>query len=450
MIKQTKVKPIFKEEKEFLESKLGIEIPGGCWTRGGGTRYVFLDIYSKTPYIKFLVHDDGKYELITDNREKLKKYKAKSMVETLECERDRIDDQWRNDVKRTAEFVREHKNVPYNISISGGKDSEVLYNLWKEVLTKLDFAPEYEFIFFNTSNEVPDVYRYIKQRKDIRIINPSVGWYQYIKDKNYLLPTVFNRFCCSVYKEGQVKKQYDNKSARVQVTGMRANESTKRSKYAFFMDHEFEKRLYGSSNVPKKWSKLCPIIDWTTTDIWLLMLIKGFFVNQKYKYGFQRVGCNICPFSSSYEDDLNRHYYPFLWHRFEEIIRQSYRLHEVTQISGYTEDEYVNGKWKTGKSQSLHYLNRKPTKENIQAFADYKGLSFEMAAKFWNRICGECGKKLNPTEISMYYKINGRREGEEDNRKPVCKKCFCKHNNISDKDYFTMAREFKESGCDLF
>lgn len=37
MIKQTKVKPIFKEEKEFLESKLGIEIPGGCWTRGGYT-----------------------------------------------------------------------------------------------------------------------------------------------------------------------------------------------------------------------------------------------------------------------------------------------------------------------------------------------------------------------------------------------------------------------------
>lgn len=35
MIKQTKVKPIFKEEKEYLENKLGIELPKDCWTRGG-------------------------------------------------------------------------------------------------------------------------------------------------------------------------------------------------------------------------------------------------------------------------------------------------------------------------------------------------------------------------------------------------------------------------------
>ena len=450
MIKQTKVKPIFKEEKEYLENKLGIELPKDCWTRGGGTRYVFLDIYSKIPYIKFVVHDNGKYEIIKDNRERLKKYKSKGISETLDYERDRINDQWNNDIKRTVEFVAEHRDIPYNISISGGKDSEVLYNLWKEVLTKLDFMPEYEFIFFNTSNEVPEVYRYIKERKDIRIINPQIGWHQYIKDKGYLLPTVFNRFCCSVYKEGQVKKQYDNKSARVQVIGMRTNESVKRSRYSFYMDYDFEKKLYGSSNIPQKWVKLCPLIDWTTTDIWLIVLIKRFFVNQKYKNGFQRVGCNICPYSSPYEDDLNRHYYPHLWHRFEELARQSYRLHQVAQISGYTEQEYINGIWKHQKSKSLTYLNKKPTDENIQAFADYKGLSFEMAKKFWNRICGECGKKMNPTEISMFYKIDGRKENEEDNRKPICKKCFCKKNNLTDRQYFQMAKEFKDSGCNLF
>ena len=35
-ILQTKAKPIFQEEKEFLESRLNIEIPNDCWIVGGG------------------------------------------------------------------------------------------------------------------------------------------------------------------------------------------------------------------------------------------------------------------------------------------------------------------------------------------------------------------------------------------------------------------------------
>lgn len=449
-ILQAKAKPIFQEEKEFLESRLNIEIPNDCWIVGGGTKYVYLDIYSKSPCIKFKVYGDGKFELIRDDREKFKNYEPMTISQTIQEEKDRLLDKWNKDVEKTANFVSQHRDIPYNISISGGKDSEVIYNLWKEMLTKLDFVPDYEFVFFNTSNEVGDVYRYIKARKDIRIINPKVGWYQFLKNHNYMLPSTHRRYCCSIYKEGQVKKTYDTSLPRVQITGMRNKESTKRSKYEFFMDYEFDKSLYGLSNQPKSWSKLCPIIDWSTTDVWLLIILKGFFINQKYKYGFTRVGCCICPFSNSYDDELIRFYYPYIWKRFEKIVKRNYEIYSQAKCSGYTVEEYINGKWKTPLSKDFEFLNKKTTPVNIHNFAEYKGLSDEMAEKFWSRECGLCGKQCSPVAMSMFYRVYGRKEGESDNRKPICTSCFCKQNNITKKQFYIMASKFKEEGCTLF
>lgn len=396
------------------------------------------------------MHDDGKFELIRDDREKLKDYEPLTISQTIEQEKSRLLGNWEHDVERTANFVSEYRNIPYDISISGGKDSEVLYNLWKEVLTRLDFVPDYEFIFFNTSNEVADVYRYIKARKDIRIINPEVGWYQFLKENNYMLPSTYRRYCCSIYKEGQVKKVFNTSLPRVQVTGMRNKESYKRSKYDFFMDYDFDKKLYGSYNLPKLWSKLCPIIDWTTTDIWLLIIMKDFFINQKYKYGFTRVGCCICPFSNSYDDELLRAYYPKIWDRFTLIAAKNYERYGAAQVMGYSVDEFIHGAWKSARSKDMEFLDKKPTKENIHEYAEYKGLSDEMAAKFWNRECRECGKKAPPVAMSMFYRLYGRKEGEPDNRKPICVGCFCKQNNITRKQFYEMALRFKEEGCTLF
>lgn len=54
----------------------------------------------------------------------------------------------------------------------------------------------------------------------------------------------------------------------------------------------------------KKWIKLAPIIDLQNVDVWLLLMIKNLPINQRYLNGSSRVGCVICPYSSSYEDEL--------------------------------------------------------------------------------------------------------------------------------------------------
>jgi hypothetical protein len=56
-----KAKPIFTEEKEFIESHLPqiAPIPDGCWIGGGSTKTVFVDLYSSEYLFKFKVENGG-------------------------------------------------------------------------------------------------------------------------------------------------------------------------------------------------------------------------------------------------------------------------------------------------------------------------------------------------------------------------------------------------------
>ena len=450
-IKQLKAKPIYKEEKELIESRLNIILPDDCWIVGGGTKYVYLDIYSSEYYLKFKVENGGNWILLKDNSQKFDDYERVTLQQTLDNERDRIEKMWERLVQRTFDFVNEHRDTHYTISISGGKDSEVLYNLWYTVVNKLDYTPDYEFIFFNTSNEVAEVYRYIKERKDIRIVNPEMGLFEFIKTKqNYLLPTLRKRYCCSKYKEGQVKKTYDNKKPNIQVMGVRKTESNTRANYDFYMDYDFDKNVMKGTNSPKTWSKLAPIVELTTIDVWLLMLIKNFFVNRKYRLGWNRVGCTICPFSSAYDDELVKMYYPKAWERWCNLVTKTYETYNIAKIEGWTCQEYINGVWKNPQSKDSKWLNRKPTPENIHNFAEYKGISDELAAKYWVRECSKCGGFIMPMANAMFFKFYGRYEGQIDTRERLCQKCLAKELNMTLTEFYAKALEFKEQGCCLF
>lgn len=62
----------------------------------------------------------------------------------------------------TIEIIKKCPNHFYLISYSGGKDSVVTYNVWKEALLQIDNPPEWIINFANTSNDTADTYREIK------------------------------------------------------------------------------------------------------------------------------------------------------------------------------------------------------------------------------------------------------------------------------------------------
>jgi len=450
------LKPIFAEEKQFLEKRLGLEIPTDCWRDGSK---IYLDPTCTKPLYIFKV-DNKLIKITKDNSELFTEYKQKKLDELIELYDDKLNEQKQKSLDKTIEYILAHQDYRYVLSHSGGKDSTVTYDIWLKALEilKQNHREEYDNInweinFSNTSNDTADTYKYIKTlpRDKLNILNPSVGFYQWIvKVKNYFVPSAMVRNCCSTYKEGQINKCYNKKENITMVTGVRKYESTKRAKYEFVMDSEFRTKLHGKDNLAKPWITFAPIVEWKDEEVWLYILHKQLEYNNQYNVGFNRCGCLICPYQSDYIDLIIEENYPKQWGRWLEILKKNYVIWHVGEHLKWSLEEWINGKWKQGTSKEYELINLFLTEDRVKQLAEIKGISEAMAKKFWNKKCG-CGKKLNPTEIAMNYKTFGRYESvENDTRQLLCKKCFCEQEGISTKEYAERTYRYLEEGCNLF
>ena len=185
------MKPIFKEEREFLETKLGIDLPDGCWR---STTKIFLNHFDEIPFLTFKV-------MPLENKLVIKKYtepthKNYSLEEEYSFIKDGLESKIKESIAKTKEFTLQHKEHKMFVSISGGKDSDVMKYIVDQAFSELKSEGHnvsYNLIAFNTSNDSAETYKHFKQyhkmTKD-NIISPSLGFYQWIKyKKNYFTPT---------------------------------------------------------------------------------------------------------------------------------------------------------------------------------------------------------------------------------------------------------------------
>ena len=238
------------------------------------------------------------------------------------------------------------------------------------------------------------------------------------------------------------------------LTGVRKYESAKRADYEFNIV-EAIKKTKGESylNLPKLWNRIAPICYMSDVDVWLIILMYNLDINNMYKYGFKRVGCLCCPYASPYTNLLIKYYYPKQWQRWMNVLKNNYEVKNVKSRLKWSYEEYSEGgKWRVGMSKEYEILSKKKTKDRIKELAELKGISEAMAEKYWDKKC-DCGKKLNPDEIAMNYKLFGRYEdisANEDNRQLYCKECMCKKLGITSKEYSEKVMEFRLQGCELF
>jgi 3'-phosphoadenosine 5'-phosphosulfate sulfotransferase (PAPS reductase)/FAD synthetase len=448
------LKPIFEEERQFIYKKTDILLPKDCWRNGSK---IYLDCLADKPvYTIKIVNKEIKIKDTKNNNGNQKTVKELQIL--YEEVLSRLE---QTSVKKTVEYILNHSDYYYVISHSGGKDSVVMYNIWLKALeliknNNVDIYNDlqWEIIFENTSNDTADTYRYIKNElpKDkLKIANPKIGFYQWIKKiKNYYIPSVTVRNCCSTFKEGQLKKHYDLNENIIMVTGVRKYESAKRANFDYVMDSKFRIENFGIDNLSKKWITFAPIVEWKDEEIWLYILNKKLQFNRQYKLGFNRCGCLICPFQHDYIDLLIEEYYPSLWEKWLGILKKNYEVYNVKERLKWTLEEWQQGYWKQGKSKEYNLISKKPTKERIKELATLKDISENMAEKYFNKKC-KCGKKMNPTELAMFYKYYGRyEEMVDDPRELLCKKCFCDDMDIAGKKYNYLAILHLESGCKLF
>lgn len=448
---------MFPEEIQFFKDKTGIELPPYCWRTGSK---IYLDFTQKNPYYTFKVVD-GKIEPKKDNRSKQDRSSQISIDDLIKQNIGRIDSMYNVSVQRLAKTILDHPNHFYIIGYSGGKDSDLTLHMWNDALKYVsDISAsiyhniEWVINFSNTSNDTVDTYRRIKllPQDKVNILNPKIGFYPWIeKIKKYQTPTVLRRNCCSTYKEGQIQKYYDVNRETINVLGVRKYESTKRANYQYFMDYKTLVSIWPQTRTPKLWSICAPAIDFKDEDVWLYLLAHNIDFNRQYKLGFSRCGCLICPYQTGYTDLLIEYWYPNMWERWRKILTKGYYINHVQRNFKWTLDEWLNGQWKEGKSKERYIIQRNPTPERIRQLADIKGISENMARKYFQRTCKTCGKKLSPSEIAFFYKTEGRDEDNlEDNRGIQCKKCYCEEHSITQKQYTKMIMDFVGSGCNLF
>lgn len=477
------MKPIFKQEIEFFKSKTGVELPQDCWR--DGTK-IYLNSDKKDLLINFKV--DKRKIIIKKNNisNTLENVKNKTIQEEISENAFKLDELEKQSIKMTVECMNEYHNSKWRISDSGGKDSAICMHIFKKSLIEYDKKYDFEVDFFNTSNDTADTYKQIKRniknncdfvlkntlkrsptkeelddliykKQKQWIHNPEMGWYQWLKDvKNYYLPSIMVRNCCSTYKEGKLKNVMDKKENYVTFLGMRKYESSKRAEYDWYLNDAMNKKYNetGKSkyklNVPENWVRFLPIVEWKDEEIWLYMIREGIEFNPMYKKGFNRVGCLICPYMSDYVDLLVEEFYNHQWKRWNGIVEINYDLFNVENRLKWTKDEYIlHGKWKQSTSKLYEYITKKDTDERVKMVSEILGTSEDIARKYFKKNCN-CGKKMNPDEIGMFLKLYGRYEDKIDDRNYLCKECLCKDLGITKDEYSEKVREFRNQGCNLF
>lgn len=165
----------------------------------------------------------------------------------------------------------------YYLAFSGGKDSQTVYHLAQMAGVKFD--AHYNL----TTVDPPELVYFIREHyPEVEVHRPSETMWQLIV-RNGVPPTQLMRYCCKELKES-------GGSGRVVLTGVRWQESVKRSKRSMAETC----RMDGSKVY------VHPIIDWSIAEVWE-------FLNKVakvphcclYDQGFKRIGCVGCPMGNA-------------------------------------------------------------------------------------------------------------------------------------------------------
>lgn len=354
---------------------------------------------------------------------KNEQFEIESWQDTIERNKDRLLKLEKDSLELISSSLSKYNSYTPIISTSGGKDSNLTMYLVRNINKKI------MCIFSNTSLDCADTYKYIKQLDNCKILNPEEGFYKWIH-KN-IIPSRFSRGCCRVFKEEKIFKHYEGQKILF-FLGMRNDESAGRSEY----EDEWANINWNKKSV---YQGILPIRKWSDEDVWLYTIWKNIHINTKYKKGYSRVGCAIaCPFYTKSTWVLDKYWYPKGYKRWHNILEDDFIKNFKWTILNCTIKEYHTN-WNGG------VVRLEPTKEVIEEFAKYKGITYDLAKKYFNQECN-CGKKVTKKdEVAMNLKLLGRKI-----EKFMCKKCLMEYLNIDKETWKKYIEDFKKSGCDLF
>lgn len=294
-------------------------------------------------------------------------------------------------IKTASEMSFSYYKQPLVCTYSGGKDSDVMLELFKRA------GIPFEVHHSHTTADAPQtVYHIRKVLRDLELhgikcnidyhVQPngkSITMWNLIPGK-LLPPTRRARYCCDVLKESGCRN-------RMIATGVRWDESNKRQERESFeaitpkkkdaIRVSDEKMMLTDNGDRRKLFERCemraktvvnPIIDWSNYDIWDFYRNECKCHNILYEIGFTRVGCIGCPMAGKSR-----------WKEFGEFpkykkmyVNSFDRMLNVRKEKGLTckKEEYIE--WKSGEDVFLWWMEDKniPGQMSIEDFMEGDGV----------------------------------------------------------------------------
>jgi len=205
---------------------------------------------------------------------------------------------------RNYKHTKRHEVDVFYVAFSGGKDSIVVLDLVQRALPHSDF----KVMFGNTGMEFPttkkvasNISKYcLKEGIDFHeakaAFSADTSW------RRFGPPARRVRWCCTVHKTAPVINQLSelcklNNLHSMMITGVRGDESASRADYDGL---SFGKKLAGQYSFH-------PILNWSSSEVFLYIYSRKLEMNEAYKMGFNRVGCIMCPNSSAKHEYIKRY-----------------------------------------------------------------------------------------------------------------------------------------------
>lgn len=268
-------------------------------------------------------------------------------------------------LKMASDMSLHHYGLPLVCTYSGGKDSDVMLELFKRS------GIPFEAHNSHTTADAPETVRHIRDtfyKLELQGIKCTIDYHVQADGTRFTMwnliprklmpPTRLVRYCCSELKEtGCTNRMID--------TGVRWDESTKRKDRETYevitprikgkIKVSDEKMLYTDNDDTRKLFEQCqmkaktvvnPIIDWKTSDIWEYVESEKICLNCLYSRGYDRVGCIGCPNAGEkrYKEFAD---YPKIKQAY---IRAFDRMLEVRKQRG------IDTKWKSGEEVFLWWM----------------------------------------------------------------------------------------------
>ena len=286
-------------------------------------------------------------------------------------------------------------------SFSGGKDSQVVLDL----VTRVVPAEDVVVIYSDTGYELPSSLSLYDEVKDFyKQKYPNLRFYTAKNHQPVLhywdeigTPSRIHRWCCSIMKSAPLSKLLKDivgngkQPNAILFDGVRAEESPSRS----------SRSRIGKNVKHNKIINVSPILEWNATEIYLYLLLNGLPVNEAYRKGLSRVGCVICPYSSSWSEDLCGQLYPETLAPFVNKIREGLERSKTAGIENYIR----TGRWKMRAGG--RYLHTNANVNFMSVAPDFKAIITAPKENLlmWMRVLGDMNihQDGNVTDIDLKH-----------------------------------------------